>query len=116
MAIVTHLDTTGYAPVDERWCAYEDSTFDGPGSLIGKGATEDAAIADLEQQEEDADEAAALAADAACDVCNGTGWLTVRSTFPCAYVCAGEPPEDAKGVTGWPCSDCHSFHRAKGRS
>jgi hypothetical protein len=87
-------------------------TFEGPGSLIGKGSTEDEAIADLEQQEEDADEAAALAADAACDWCNGTGWVTVRVPSY-AYVCAGSPPDDVRGFAEAACVECHSFRRQK---
>jgi hypothetical protein len=110
MAIVTHLDTTGYAPVDERWCAYEDN-YDGTGQPIGKGATETDAISDLEAQLDAADEAAELAADMACDYCNGTGWVTVSTRFPCAYICAGEPPEDARGMVGAPCTECHNFYR-----
>jgi hypothetical protein len=31
------------------WCAYDDNTYDGPGSIIGHGATEAEAIADFEQ-------------------------------------------------------------------
>jgi hypothetical protein len=108
--IITHEDTTGYAPAAERWCAYEDN-YEGSGQPIGKGPTETDAIADLEQQLDDADEAAELAADAICDYCNGTGMVTVRTTFPCSYVCAGEPPEDARGMTGAPCGECHSFYR-----
>ena len=109
--IITHEDTTGYAPVDDRWCAYLDSYDGSPGQFIGKGATEDAAIADLEQQLDDADEAAEAARDAACERCEGTGWFTVRTTWPQSYVCAGEPPEDARGMVGAPCTECHSFYR-----
>ena len=29
------------------WCAYDDETYDGPGSPIGNGATEQLAIEDL---------------------------------------------------------------------
>jgi len=109
--IITHEDTTGFAPALERWCAYLDSYDGSPGQFIGKGATEDEAISDLEQQQDDADEAAELAADMLCDYCNGTGMVTVRTTFPCSYVCAGEPPEDARSMTGAPCGECHSFYR-----
>jgi hypothetical protein len=108
--IVTHEDTTGYAPVDERWCAYEDSYDGSPGQHIGKGATEDEAISDLEQQMDDADEAAEATRDGACEWCAGTGWITVRARST-DYVCAGEPPEDATGVYGTRCYDCNSFYR-----
>jgi hypothetical protein len=108
--IVAHEDTTGYAPADSRWCAYDDSTYDGPGCPLGKGATEDEAIADLEQQLDDADEAAELAADMACDACKGTGFVTI-STRTYAYICAGEPPEDARHVAAAICCECHSHHR-----
>ena len=36
------------------WCAYDDDTYDGPGSPLGSGATEQEAIDDLLQQMEDA--------------------------------------------------------------
>lgn len=39
-----------YPPIPLRafdWCAYDDNTYDGPGSPIGWGPTEEAAIADL---------------------------------------------------------------------
>jgi hypothetical protein len=107
--IVTHEDTTGYAPALERWCAYEDN-YDGTGQPIGKGASEAEAIADLEQQLDDADEAAEAARDGACEWCAGTGWITVRARST-DYVCAGEPPEDAVGVYATRCYDCNSFHR-----
>lgn len=46
-----------YPPIPDRrfdWCAYDDDTFDGPGCKVGYGETEQAAVADLlEQQEED---------------------------------------------------------------
>ena len=32
------------------WVAYDEQTYDGPGSLIGSGATEQEAIADLIEQ------------------------------------------------------------------
>jgi hypothetical protein len=38
-------------PIPDRshdWCAYDDSTYDGPGSAIGWGATAREAIDDLE--------------------------------------------------------------------
>jgi hypothetical protein len=102
--IITHEDTTGYAPVDERWCAYEDN-YDGT-QPIGKGATEDAAISDLEEQLDDADEAAEAARRAACGLCKGTGWITVRTTGAMSYVGAGEPPDYATGVIGIRCDQC----------
>jgi hypothetical protein len=48
--IVAYEDTTGYAPASDRWCAYDDSTYDGPGYPLGKGATEAEAVADLMEQ------------------------------------------------------------------
>jgi hypothetical protein len=42
-----------YPPIPVRdfdWSAVDDDTYDGPGSPIGTGATEQAAIADLLQQ------------------------------------------------------------------
>jgi hypothetical protein len=103
--IVTHEDTTAFAPHDSRWCAYDDSTYDGPGCPLGKGATEAEAIMDLEEQLDAADEAAEAARLASCDVCNGTGWITVRTTFPHSFVCAGDPPEDARGMVGVRCPE-----------
>lgn len=35
------------------WSAYDDDTYDGPGSLIGYGPTKEAAIADLNEQVEE---------------------------------------------------------------
>jgi hypothetical protein len=32
------------------WCAYDDNTYDGPGSILGHGRTEQEAIDDLTQQ------------------------------------------------------------------
>jgi hypothetical protein len=42
-----------YPPIPIRqfdWCAVDDDTYDGPGSLIGHGATEAEAIADFQEQ------------------------------------------------------------------
>jgi hypothetical protein len=39
-----------YPPIPIRqfdWCAYDYDTYDGPGSILGHGATEQAAIADF---------------------------------------------------------------------
>jgi len=56
--IITHQDTTGFAPALECWCAYDDNTYDGsPGQHIGKGATEAEAIADLQEQIDSDDDA-----------------------------------------------------------
>ena len=41
-----------------------------------------------------------------CDRCNDTGFVTVRNHWPMAYVCAGSPPEDARGVCEAPCREC----------
>ena len=53
-----------YPPIPYRnsdWSAVDDSTYDGPGSAIGWGATEAEAIADLLEQleEREADKAEA---------------------------------------------------------
>ena len=102
-----------YPPIPDRscdWSAVDDDTYDGPGSLIGWGPTEDAAIADLEQKMDDADEAAAAARDAACEKCNGTGWFSVHArTYQ--YVCAGAPPDYAQSHIGVACRECGSFNR-----
>lgn len=53
MNIVT---TYVYPPIPDRrydWCAVDDDTYDGPGSLIGRGATKEEAIADLLEQMEE---------------------------------------------------------------
>ena len=52
--IITHADTTGYAPVDETWCAYQDN-YDASGQPLGRGATEAEAVADLMEQLAEAD-------------------------------------------------------------
>lgn len=105
MHIVAHEDTTGYASADSRWCAYDDNSYDGPGCPLGKGATEAEAIADLEQQLDEADEAMEAARRTACECCRGTGWITVR-THSLGYVCAGSPPDYATGVAEAPCYEC----------
>ena len=41
-----------YPPIPIRqfdWCAYDNNSYDRPGSIIGHGATEAEAIADFEQ-------------------------------------------------------------------
>ena len=46
-----------YPPIPNRnhdWCAFDDNTYDGPGSTIGWGPTKEAAIADLMERLEDA--------------------------------------------------------------
>jgi hypothetical protein len=35
------------------WVAYDDNTYDGPGSIIGWGETREAAIADFMERMED---------------------------------------------------------------
>jgi len=45
-----------------------------------------------------------------CEWCNGSGEVTVRTSFPMSYVCAGEPPEEARGVVGIPCGECDARH------
>lgn len=47
MKIVTQPDLTGAAPADSAWQAYDDETFDGPGSTVGWGRTPEEATADL---------------------------------------------------------------------
>lgn len=42
-----------------------------------------------------------------CAQCAGTGRVTIRVTYPMSYVCAGEPPEDARGVAGVTCDHCY---------
>ena len=49
--------------------------------------------------------------DVECTRCNDTGWITVRVTFPMTYVCAGSPPDDAKGVTEARCDRCDPVSR-----
>lgn len=41
-----------------------------------------------------------------CTRCNDTGWITVRVTYPMAYVCAGAPPDYARGVAEARCDHC----------
>jgi hypothetical protein len=50
MNIKTSFD---YPPIPIRnfdWSAWDDDAYDGPGSPLGRGPTEDAAIADLLEQ------------------------------------------------------------------
>ena len=62
MKIVAHPDPTGFAPLNESWAAYDEDSYDADcdergffsTSLVGAGATADAAIADLLEQMEDA--------------------------------------------------------------
>jgi hypothetical protein len=44
--------------------------------------------------------------DFVCHKCQDTGFITVRNTFPMSYVCAGPPPEDARGVCESVCMFC----------
>lgn len=46
-----------------------------------------------------------------CHRCNGAGWITVRNTYPMSYVCAGSPPEYARGVTEARCDYCDPIQR-----
>lgn len=46
-----------------------------------------------------------------CSRCNDTGYITVRDTYPMSYVCAGSPPDDAKGVVEVPCNICNPVGR-----
>ena len=46
-----------------------------------------------------------------CPRCEGTGRVTVRVSYPMSYVCAGEPPDYAKGVTGARCDRCDPVAR-----
>lgn len=42
-----------YPPIPTRqfdWMAYDDNTYDGPGSPLGQGPTKEAAIQDLLEQ------------------------------------------------------------------
>ena len=42
-----------FPPIPDRrsdWIAYDDETYDGPGGVIGMGATEADAVADLFEQ------------------------------------------------------------------
>lgn len=48
---------------------------------------------------------------APCRRCADTGWITVRTTSPMAYVRPGQPPEGAKGVVGQRCWDCDAALR-----
>jgi hypothetical protein len=57
--IVVHEDNTGVAPRDERYYAFEDGTYDGAEdskirNMVGRGATPEAARADLLERMEDA--------------------------------------------------------------
>ena len=45
-----------YPPIPIRqfdWCAYDEDTYDGPGSVLGHGATEAEAVADFREQWEE---------------------------------------------------------------
>jgi hypothetical protein len=57
--IVVHEDNTGLAPAAERFYALDDATYDGAEdsknrNMIGRGATKEAALADLLERMEDA--------------------------------------------------------------
>ena len=49
--------------------------------------------------------------DFTCLRCEDTGRITVRVSYPMSYVCAGEPPDYAKGVTGARCDRCDPVAR-----
>jgi hypothetical protein len=57
MRIVVEEDNTGFAPAAERYMAYDDRTYSGPGSIVGTGATPIEAVDDLVWQILDAEEA-----------------------------------------------------------
>ena len=46
-----------------------------------------------------------------CTRCEDTGRITVRASYPMSYVCAGEPPDYARGVTGARCDRCDPVAR-----
>ncbi len=46
-----------------------------------------------------------------CPRCEGTGRITVRVSYPMSYVCAGDPPDYARGVTGARCRWCDPVAR-----
>lgn len=53
MNIVVHEDNTGFAPKAERFYAIDDDTYDGAEDssnrgMVGRGATPEEAIADLQ--------------------------------------------------------------------
>lgn len=62
MKIAAFPDLTGYAPASEVWHAYDTDSYDADcdengffsTSLVGTGATAEAAISDLLEQMEDA--------------------------------------------------------------
>lgn len=54
MKIVTRYDPKPIPIRTADWLAVDDDTYDGPGSPIGCGATEQEAIDDLKDQLEDA--------------------------------------------------------------
>jgi hypothetical protein len=62
MSIKAFPDLSGYAPKTEAWHAFDEDTYDADcdqdgffsTSLVGTGATAEAAIADLLEQLEDA--------------------------------------------------------------
>ena len=41
-----------------------------------------------------------------CKLCNDTGWIVVRTSFPMSYVGPGPCPEDATGVINVRCREC----------
>lgn len=43
-----------------------------------------------------------------CSRCADTGRITVRTTYPMSWVCAGEPPDDARNVVGQDCYECNA--------
>lgn len=49
--------------------------------------------------------------DIICFRCEDTGFITVRTTFPMSFVCAGPPPEYARGVTEARCDRCDPIAR-----
>ena len=49
--------------------------------------------------------------DIECHRCNDTGFITVRNTYPMTYVCAGSPPDSARGVAEARCDRCDPVAR-----
>ena len=49
--------------------------------------------------------------DFICQRCEDTGRITVRNRYPMSYVCAGDPPDYARGITGARCRWCDPIAR-----
>jgi len=71
----------------------------------------DQSVVDAAEREDDADEPALVP----CERCNQSGEIAVSAATG-LYRCAGPVPDNARGVLGMTCDECHGIGMIKDRS